>query len=137
MTVSCVAVAALTTTGTPLIVTLLPVTTDAKLVPVIVAVIPGVRRAGVTAVTVGSGMSVTVTAAVPVFPSLTALMVSVPTATPVTTPVCDTVALLSLLLDHVTCRSVRTVPFAADSVAKSCRVTLGLTITGLGVTAIE
>jgi hypothetical protein len=46
--------------------------------------------------------TVTVTAALAVFPPLVALMVAVPAAIPDTCPLLDTVATAALLVDHVT-----------------------------------
>jgi len=50
----------------------------------------------------GGGGAVTVTAAVPDFPELVALIVADPAATPVTTPLEFTVAMLVLSEVHVT-----------------------------------
>jgi hypothetical protein len=61
-------------------------------------------------VTVATGGSVTVRTDDPLFPSLVAVIVAVPAATAVTVPVCETVATLAALVDHVTTRSVTTVP---------------------------
>jgi hypothetical protein len=66
--------------------------------------------AGAT-VTVATGGAVTVTVELPDFVSLVAVIAVEPGATPVTTPVDDTVAMLVLADDHVTTRSVTTVPF--------------------------
>src|SRR2546425_6734923 len=63
--------------------------------------------AGVTvtdATGAGGGGAVTVIAAVPLFPSLVAVSVAAPTATPVACPAPFTVATAGLLLDHVTVR---------------------------------
>jgi hypothetical protein len=68
--------------------------------------------------TVATGGSVTDTDALPSFPSLVAVIVAVPTATPVTTPPA-TVATDVLFDDHVTTRSVTTVPFTSFTVAVS------------------
>jgi len=61
-------------------------------------------------VTVATGGSVTVSTDDPLFPSLVAVIVAVPAPTAVTVPVCETVATLAALVDHVTTRSVTTVP---------------------------
>ena len=53
----------------------------------------------------------------PDFPSLVAIMVALPGATPVTTPAADTVAIEGALLDHITTRPVSTVPLASRVVA--------------------
>ena len=63
--------------------------------------------------------TVTVAEAVPVFPSLVAVIVAEPAATPVTTPLEDTVAMPVLELDHVTARPVSTLLFASRIVAVS------------------
>jgi hypothetical protein len=68
-------------------------------------------------VTLPTGMAATVTPAVPDLPSLVAVIVTDPTATPVTTPVTDTVANAVLLDDHVTVRPVSTMPLASLTVA--------------------
>ena len=67
-------------------------------------------------VTVATGTAVTLTFAVPTFPSLDAVMVAVPTATPVTTPFA-TVAIELLFDDHATVRPVSTLPSESLSVA--------------------
>src|SRR5437660_12365187 len=95
-----------------------------------------VAGAGLTT-TVATGTSATVTAAVPAFPSLVAVIVAVPAATPFTSPLLLTVAILVLLLAHVTVRPVSAVPAESFGVAVSCAVaptdTLGAA--GLTVTA--
>jgi hypothetical protein len=66
---------------------------------------------------------VTVIAAVPVFVSLVAVIVTGPTVTAATTPVVElTEAMLVLELDHVTTRPVSTLPLASRVVAASCTV---------------
>jgi hypothetical protein len=60
-----------------------------------------------------TGTGVTVTLAVPLFPSLVAVIVAEPAATPVTTPLDETVAIPVLELDHVTARPVNTLLFAS------------------------
>ena len=55
-------------------------------------------------VTVATGIGTTVTVAVPVFPSLVAVMVTVPSVTPVTAPAADTIATAGLAEPHVTPR---------------------------------
>jgi len=59
---------------------------------------------------VTGGGAVTVIAAVPLFPSLVAVIVAAPTVTPVTNPLPLTLAIPLLLDAHVTVRPVRTVP---------------------------
>jgi hypothetical protein len=59
---------------------------------------------------------------VPVFPSLVAVIVAVPAATPVTRPFASTVAAAVLLEAQVTARPVRTLLLASFIVAVSCCV---------------
>jgi len=74
--------------------------------------------AGLT-VTDATGTGVTVTVAVPLFPSLVAVIVAVPTVTPVTSPVADTVATDVALVAHVTTRPDSGFPAASFGVAVS------------------
>ncbi len=89
--------------------------------------------AGLT-VTVATGTGVTVSAAVPLFPSLVAVIVTVPVLTPVTSPLPFTVARPVLLLAHVTTRPVSTFPFASRGVAVSCTVCPAITLADAGLT---
>src|SRR2546427_7672513 len=92
----------------------------------------------------GGGGVVTVTFAVPLFPSLVAVIVAVPAATPVTRPFAETVAALALLVAQLMLRPLSAVPLASLGVAVSCTVAAtssagaaGLTLTdatGTGVT---
>src|SRR5437764_14728236 len=93
----------------------------------------------------GGGVGVvTVTLAVPLFPSLVAVIVAVPAATPVTRPFAETVAALALLVAQLMLRPLSAVPLASLGVAVSCTVAptsstgaAGLTLTdatGTGVT---
>src|SRR5690349_6258807 len=76
-------------------------------------------EAGVT-VTVATGVGLTVTAEVPVLPSLVAVIVTgPPVATAVTRPLAFTVAIVASLVVHVTVRPVRGVPPASFGVAVS------------------
>src|SRR5437773_8616427 len=68
-------------------------------------------------VTEATGTLVTVMAEVPLCPSLVAVIVAEPAATPVTNPLADTVAMAALLVAHVTARPPRAVPFASFGVA--------------------
>src|SRR2546430_1043189 len=81
-----------------------------------VAPMSRVAIAGVT-VTVATGTFVTVMAAVPLFPSLAAVIVAEPAATPLTKPLAETVAMAALLVAQVTTRPLRAVPFASFGVA--------------------
>src|SRR2546422_404295 len=88
--------------------------------------------AGLT-LTDATGTGFTVTAALPVFPSLVAVIVTAPAATPVTSPVEDTVATAGALDVQVTDRPESTLPAASFSVAVSCTVapTSTTAVTGL------
>jgi len=81
-------------------------------------VAPTVRLAvaGLT-VTEATGTLVTVMADVPLCPSLVAVIVAEPAATPVTKPLAETVATAALLVAQVTVRPLRAVPFASFGVA--------------------
>jgi len=72
-------------------------------------------------VTDATGTGDTVTEAVPLWPSLIAVIVAVPGDIAVTSPVDETVAIASLLEDHVTSRE-STVPWASVKVTLSCSV---------------
>src|SRR5439155_57929 len=80
---------------------------------------------------------VTVMAEVPVLPSLVAVMVAGPAATPVTSPLPFTVANAVALLDQVTTRPGRGVPFASLGVAVSWTVLPASTLAEAGVTVTE
>ena len=95
-----------------------------------------VAGAGLTT-TVATGTSVTVAAAVPAFPSLVAVIVAVPAATPFTSPLLLTVAILVLLLAHVTVRPVSAVPAESFGVAVSCAVCPTVRLAVAGATATE
>jgi hypothetical protein len=70
-------------------------------------------------VTLATATAATATAALPLLPSLAAVIVAEPTDTPVTTPVASTVATAVLFEDQDTRRSVTIVPFASFTVAAS------------------
>src|SRR6266550_4179727 len=95
-----------------------------------------VAGAGLTT-TVATGTSVTVAAAVPAFPSLVAVIVAGPAATPFTSPLLLTVAILVLLLAHVTVRPVSAVPAESFGVAVSCAVCPTVRLAVAGATATE
>jgi hypothetical protein len=63
--------------------------------------------------------TIPLTVAVPVFVSLVAVIVALPTATTVTKPLALTEAIAGLELDHVTTRPVRTLLLASRVVAES------------------
>src|SRR5258708_3844886 len=97
--------------------------------------------AGLT-VTVATGATVTVTLAIPLFPSLVAVTVADPAAFAVTNPLALTVATVVLLLAHVIVRPVSTLPAESFVVTDSCAVwpttrpfEAGLTVTEATATA--
>src|SRR5258708_18985381 len=78
---------------------------------------PTLAVAGDTATeATGAGTAATDTSAAPLWPSLVALIMAPPTATPVTTPLLSTVATAGALLAHVTTRPLRALPLASLSV---------------------
>src|SRR5437763_2425180 len=85
----------------------------------------------------GGGSDVTVTVAVPLFPSLVAVMVAVPAATPATNPLPLTVATARLPLAQVTARPPSTAPAESFVAAASCAVapTCTLAVSALTTTA--
>src|SRR3989442_1332634 len=85
----------------------------------------------------GGGAGVTVTAAVPFLPSLVAVIVAAPAATPVTSPLPLTVATAGLPLAHVTTRPTSRLPLASFSVAVSCTVAPTETLGLAGVTVTD
>src|SRR5712692_407432 len=92
-------------------------------------------EAGLT-LTDATGTGFTITAAIPVFPSLVAAIVAAPSARPVTRPLADTVATALLLVVQVTVRPLSGLPFASLGVAVSCTVapTRTTAVAGLIVT---
>src|SRR5260370_6395884 len=93
--------------------------------------------AGVTA-TEATGTGVTVTADVPLWPSLVAVIVTgPPAAVPVTSPVAETVAMVASLVAHVTVRPVSGLPPASFGVAVSCTVAPTAMLAVAGVTATD
>src|SRR5690242_20210644 len=64
-----------------------------------------------------SVVAVTVTVALPVFPSALAITDVMPAATPVTTPAPETVAIPEFNVDHATGRPVSGLPLASNAVA--------------------
>src|SRR5438093_2338442 len=91
---------------------------------------------GVTA-TLATGVTVTVTAAAPLCPSLVAVMVAVPATTPVTRPLPFTLATALLLLDHVTVRPDKGYPSASSGVAVSGTLTPISKLTSAGLTRTD
>src|SRR5437016_5514215 len=92
--------------------------------------------AGVT-VTDATGTGVTVMAAVPLWPSLVAVIVAEPATFAVTSPVPVTVATGVLVLAHVTERPVRMLPLASRRVAVSCCVCPAGTLADAGLTVTD
>ena len=103
-----------------------------------VVVIPRTRLAidGVT-VTVATGAGVTVRAALPVFPSLVAMMLAVPGLTAVTSPVDETVAIPVLSELQVMTRPVKGWPLESSVVAVACEVPTAVIEFGLRETVTE
>ena len=62
----------------------------------------------------------TVTDAVPVVPSLVALIVAVPTPAPVTVPLVETAAIFASLVLHATGRPTSRLPEASLGIAVAC-----------------
>src|SRR3989441_339168 len=93
--------------------------------------------AGGLTVTDATGRCTTVMAALPLCPSLVAVIVAAPTTTPVTSPLELTVAAAGLLDAHVTVRPVSGLPFASLGVAVSCTVLPSFTLADGGATATD
>src|SRR6266699_590665 len=85
----------------------------------------------------GGGGVVTVMLDVPLLPSLVAVIVAEPAATPVTRPLALTVPTELLLLAHVTVRPVSVLPFASFGVAASWTVCPACTDAGAGLTVTD
>ena len=77
---------------------------------------------------------VTLSAALPVTPSLVAVIVAVPAPTPVTSPLVLTVASPAALVTQATVRPVSTLPLASLSVALSCTDCPTVTLADAGLT---
>jgi hypothetical protein len=95
------------------------------------------RFVTVPGLVVVGGAAVTVIAALPTLLSLVALICAVPAATPVTSPVLETVAMLLLVEAQVMPRPLRTLPFASFVIAASCRVDLACTAALAGETVTD
>src|SRR5207244_2212403 len=93
-------------------------------------------EAGVT-VTDATGTFVTVIAAVPLCPSLVAVMVADPGARPVTFPFTSAIATEVLLLDHVTVRPDSGLPFASFGDAVSWTACPAAIVADAGLTLTE
>jgi hypothetical protein len=88
-------------------------------------------------VTDATGAWVTASSALPIFPSLVAIMFAVPTVTALTTPCAETVATNVLLELHDTARPVSTAPFASSVIAAACAVPTAVMEFGVRVTVTE
>jgi hypothetical protein len=93
-------------------------------------------EAGLT-VTEATGTFATVTAAVPLFPSLVAVIVAEPATLAVTRPAALTVATVVLLLTQVIARPVNTLPAESLVVAVNCAVLLTNRLTEAGAIVTE
>src|SRR5438445_6065312 len=115
----------------------LPLASRGVAVSCTVCPIATVPELGVT-VTAATGASVTVTVAVPLCPSLVAVIVTgPPAATPLTSPLPFTLAIALLLDCQVTTRPVNGLPFASLGVAVSCTVLPTATPAVAGVTVTD
>jgi hypothetical protein len=92
--------------------------------------------AGAT-VTVATGASATLNVDVPLWPSLVAVIVDVPGATPVTTPAADNVATLVFDDCQPTVRPLSVFPLASFKVAVMFVVNATKTLAGFGATLTE
>src|SRR3989442_6976223 len=88
-------------------------------------------------VTDATGTFVTVMAAVPLCPSLVAVIVAELAATPVTDPLALTVATAALLVAQVTARPLRAVPFESFGVAVNWVVAPTVSPAAVGLTVTE
>src|SRR5205807_3715648 len=77
-------------------------------------IVPGAAAGG------GGAGAETVTCAVPLLPSLVAVMVAEPAPAAVAYPVAETVATAALLVDHVTARPVSVLPSESSVLAVNC-----------------
>src|SRR6266540_3511216 len=85
----------------------------------------------------GGNAALTVTLAVPLFPSLVPVITAVPAATPRASPLPDTVATPGALVAQLTLRPVREVPLVSFGVAVSCTVCPTATLAVAGLTATD
>src|SRR5438132_1181814 len=97
----------------------------------------GTLAEGGVTVTEATGAPATVRLAVPLWPSLVAVMVTDPAVTPVTSPLPLTVAMLLLLDDQLMARPVNGLPLASRGVAVSCTVPVIGMFAALGDTVTE
>lgn len=111
----------------------------ARVVAVSCAVAPTkMFDAGGDIVTIATGIGFTVIDAAPLLPSLVAVMVTgPPDAIAVTSPVCETFAMVALLVDHTMTRPVSGAAFASSVEAVSCVVAPTLIAVDGGLTTTE
>jgi hypothetical protein len=111
---------------------------ESKVVAVACDVPTAVMDVGARAtLTEATGIGVTVIDAVPLFPSLEAVIVAVPTATDVTRPLASTVAIVWSLDDHNTIRPASTWSAASLVSALSCWVEPTVTLAAAGLTVTD
>src|SRR2546429_8729832 len=85
--------------------------------------------------TEATGTGLAATAALPVLPTLVAVIVTAPAATPVTTPLVDTVATVGALDAQVMTRPNNTFPAASVAVPVSCTLAPTNTVAAVGLIA--
>jgi hypothetical protein len=132
-TVAMVAAAVLHVTGRP--VSAAPAASRAAAVSVQLPPTTKAQLAGVT-VSAAMGMGVTVMVAVPLRPSLVAVIEAEPGATALTTPFA-TVAIVGADVAHDTLRSLRTRPAASVGAATNVHVAAGTRAQVVGVTVTD
>jgi len=84
-----------------------------------------------------TGADVTVRVALPVLPSLVAMIFAVPTETAMTAPPAETVAMAVLLELHVIVRPLSVPPFASSVIAEACVVSTALIEVAVSDTVID
>src|SRR6266581_3318290 len=104
---------------------------------VVLAAQPGAAPVTVTAEVPLCPSLVAVIAAVPLCPSLVAVIVAEPATTPLTSPLELTVATEVLLLDQLIVRPVSGLPLTSFGVAVSCSVWPAGTLAGAGLTVTD
>jgi hypothetical protein len=121
-------------------VTTRPVTTTpfaSLMVGTSVSTCPTVIAVAAGRVTLPTGTSVTVTEAVPDLPSLVAVIVALPAATPVTTPADETEATVASLVDQAITRPESAFPVASFGVAESVSVCPTVMLADAGATTTD
>src|SRR6266567_3785717 len=100
-------------------------------------IVPPTTMLPLAGLTVTEATGTTVTLAVPLFPSLVAVIVAGPAATPITSPVASTPAMAALLVAQVMVRPARELPFASSGVAVSRSVPPTRTVEDAGFTTTD